>query len=70
MKFKNDIDRKQREFTCPKCGCAECVKHSMSAPGGGLFRALFGANTNEYRSLVCQECGFVEWYAEELSRIV
>ena len=67
VEFESDGGRRIREFRCSKCGCEECYEHGISTAGKGLFRALLDANTNEYDSLVCKECGFVEWYALYLS---
>lgn len=58
-----------RQVTCPHCGQTEFAKGSaMLNTAGMTFLGLDWANKTA-TTLICAECGRIEWFAQEPVRV-
>ncbi len=52
------------DYGCPKCGGSEAEVGEISATGSGLSRFI-DVQTNKFKVVSCENCGYSELYKKE-----
>ena len=58
------METKNMSYSCVKCKCTKYNKKDIRV-SSGFFEALFNIHSQRYNAIICDKCGFTEFYFED-----